>query len=187
LSIKHAILGLLVGGPLHGYGLKAAYEEQLVPGASLNIGQVYPALDRLQQDGLVSVEVVSQSERPDRKVYTLTEAGRHELQAWLQSPSRPEVDLRHETYLKVMLAYRLAREAPGSVDLLGVIDAERHIYLERLHELTLARARAEKEQTQLPTLLLLDLAILRLGAFHQWLEHCEELFRLGPGAGAGGQ
>src|SRR5262245_4019178 len=75
LSIKHASLGLPADGPLDGYGLKAAYEAELVPGAALNIGQVYPALDKLQADGLVTVDVVPQEDRPDRKVYTLTEAG----------------------------------------------------------------------------------------------------------------
>src|SRR5205823_328639 len=65
LSIKHAILGLLAGGPLHGYDLKAAYESDLVPAARLNYGQVYTTLDRLHRDGLVVPEVVSQSERPD--------------------------------------------------------------------------------------------------------------------------
>jgi DNA-binding PadR family transcriptional regulator len=177
LSIKHAILGLLTAGPLHGYGLKSAYEEQLVPGASLNIGQVYPALERLQQDGFVTAEVVPQSERPDRRVYTLTEAGRRELESWLATPGRPEVDLRNETYLKLMLAWRLSRIAPAGVDPLAVVDAERRVVLERLHELTAARAQAEKEGGALATLLLLDLAVLRLNAFHQWLDRCEEQFR----------
>jgi DNA-binding PadR family transcriptional regulator len=179
LSIKHAILGLLTGGPLHGYGLKSAYEEHLVPGATLNIGQVYPALDKLQQDGQVTVEVIPQSERPDRKVYTLTDAGRRELDEWLKAPSRQETDPRNETYLKLMLAWRLSRQAPGSIDPFAVIDAERRACLARLHELTAARARAEKDRDGLPTLLLLDLAIVRLDAFHRWLDRCEEAFRQG--------
>jgi len=177
VSIKHAILGLLADGPLHGYGLKAAYEGELVPGASLNIGQVYPALDRLQADGHVTVEVVSQTERPDRKVYTLTEAGRKELRSWLSTPGRVEVDLRNETFLKLMLAWRLSRWPGSTVDALAILDAERRVCLDRLHELTQARAREEKEQARGETLLLLELAILRLEAFHKWLDRCEETFR----------
>jgi DNA-binding PadR family transcriptional regulator len=180
LSIKHAILGLLAEGPLHGYGLKAAYEAELVPGSTLNIGQVYPALDRLQADGHVTVEVVSQSERPDRKVYTITDAGRQELARWLDAPSKPELDLRNETYLKLMLAWRLSRRGQG-VDAIRVLDGERRECLRRLHELSEARARAEREGGAAPTLLL-DLAILRLNAFHQWLDRCEEMFRA-PGEG----
>jgi DNA-binding PadR family transcriptional regulator len=176
LAIKHAILGLLVDGPLHGYGLKAAYEGDLVPESRLNIGQVYPALDRLQADGHVTVEVVSQSERPDRKVYTITEAGRQELHHWLDTPSRVELDLRNETYLKLMLAWRLSRRAQ-KVDALRVLEGERRACLARLHEWTQRRAREEAKGSALPTLLLLDLAILRLNAFQQWLDRCEEQFR----------
>jgi DNA-binding PadR family transcriptional regulator len=177
LSIKHAILGLLTDGPLHGYGLKSAYEKQLAPPTKVNIGQIYKALDTLQQEGQVTGEVIEQSERPDRREYTLTEAGRRELQQWLASPTTQEADPRNETYLKLMVAWRLSRQAPGSVDPLAVVDAERRACLAELHNLQAARTREEKQGAPLPTLLLLDLWIFRLNAFHQWLDRCEELFR----------
>jgi DNA-binding PadR family transcriptional regulator len=177
LSIKHAILGLLTDGPLHGYGLKSAYEKQLAPPTKVNIGQIYKALDTLQQEGQVTGEVIEQSERPDRREYTLTQAGRRELQRWLASPTTQEADPRNETYLKLMVAWRLSRQAPGTVDPLAVVDAERRSCLAELHALTARRAREEKQGAPLPTLLLLDLWIFRLNAFHQWLDRCEELFR----------
>src|SRR5438128_11022545 len=88
MSIKYAILGLLADRPLHGYELKAAYEAELVPATQLNYGQVYTTLERLARDGLVAHEVVSQTERPDKKVYALTREGRRALQEWLATPSR---------------------------------------------------------------------------------------------------
>src|SRR5262249_51925131 len=122
-------------------------------------------------------EVVSQSERPDRKVYTITDAGRQELERWLAAPTKLELDLRNETYLKLMLAWRLSRRGQG-VDAVRVLDGERRECLKQLHQLSEARAQAEREGV-VPTMLLLDLAILRLGAFHQWLDRCEEQFRAG--------
>jgi DNA-binding PadR family transcriptional regulator len=175
LSIKHAILGLLANGPLHGYGLKSAYESELVPNTTLNIGQVYPALDKLEEAGHVIAEKVAQTERPDRKVYTLTEAGRRELESWLSSPSRQDVDLRNETFLKLMLAWRLSQSGGGTGPL-KILEAERRSCLERLHELTAQRAQAEKDGA-VAALLLLDLAISRLSAFTQWLDRAEEVFR----------
>src|SRR5229473_3031468 len=112
MSIKHAILGLLADGPLHGYELKTAYEENLVPASQLNYGQVYATLERLGRDGLVAHEVVSQTERPDKKVYALTEGGRTELHTWLETPSRLDLDLRNETFLKLILARRLTGADP---------------------------------------------------------------------------
>jgi DNA-binding PadR family transcriptional regulator len=176
MSIRHAILGLLSEGPLHGYGLKAAYEESLVPGASLNIGQVYPALERLQTDGHVTSEVVAQSERPDRKVFTITDAGRRELANWLATAAPRESDLRNETFLKVSLALRLRRQG-GDADPFAVIAVARRETLKSLHELTAAREQAERDGGALPEMMLLELAILRQNAFHQWLDRCEEMLR----------
>jgi DNA-binding PadR family transcriptional regulator len=172
LSIKYGILGLLTDGPLHGYELKAACEEELVPASRLNFGQVYTTLDRLQRDGLVGHEVVSQSERPDKKVYALTAEGRRQLQDWLATPSPPETDPRHETALKLVLARRLKAADP-----LKVVAAERRAGFERLREASQARARARKEKTPLATLMFLDLTVLQLEAFLKWLDRCEELLR----------
>jgi DNA-binding PadR family transcriptional regulator len=143
-----------------------------VPSGQLNFGQVYTTLDRLQRDGLVAHEVVSQSERPDKKVYALTEAGRKELHEWLSTPSRLELDLRNETFLKLMLARRL-----DDADPLAVLATERWACFERLHEVTQSRARAGRDRETLQTLLLLDLAVLRLEAFLKWLERCEEALK----------
>jgi len=53
VSVKHAFLGLLAEGPLHGYELKLSFEERLLPSSPLNYGQVYGSLERLERDGLV--------------------------------------------------------------------------------------------------------------------------------------
>jgi DNA-binding PadR family transcriptional regulator len=185
LSIRHAILGLLADGPLHGYGLKAAYEKELVPGGKVNIGQVYQALDKLEPEGHVTVEVVPQSERPDRKVYTLTEKGRRELEAWLRTPSERGLELRNESFLKLVLAWRLSHR-PGTgvkADPVAVLEGERRVCLAQLHELTGARARAERERAPLPALVLLELAVGRLTAFHGWLERAEEMICAAEGQG----
>ncbi len=172
MSIKYAILGMLADRPLHGYELKAAYEEDLVPATQLNYGQVYTTLERLGRDGLVAHEVVSQTERPDKKVYALTEGGRKELKEWLSTPSALDLDLRNETFLKLMLARRLEGADPREV-----LDVERRACLERLHEVTKARAQADKAKAPAQTVLLLDLALLRLEAFIKWLERCEEVLK----------
>jgi DNA-binding PadR family transcriptional regulator len=168
VSIKHAILGLLAEGPAHGYDLKAAFEE-VAPETSLNYGQVYSTLARLENDALVTPEVVPQEKQPDKKVYALTDAGRRELREWLKTPATHELDVRNETFLKIMLARRL----PGA-DPLAVVALERRRAFERLHEVTAARAEAERQKMGAPRRLLLELAVLRLEAFLKWLDRCEE-------------
>jgi DNA-binding PadR family transcriptional regulator len=170
MSIKHALLGLLSDGPRHGYELKSAYEDSLVPEENLNFGQVYTTLERLSRDGLVAHDVVRQSERPDKKVYELTREGRKELREWLTTPSRQDLDLRNETFLKLMLARRLKGVSPAEV-----LAIERQSCFQRLHDTTRAKAQAIKKKSPLPSILLLELAVLKLEAFLKWLDRCEEL------------
>jgi DNA-binding PadR family transcriptional regulator len=159
---------------LHGYELKAAYEEELVPSpeTQLNYGQVYATLERLARDGLVEHEKVSQSERPDKKVYVLTEKGRQQLQDWFAKPAALDLDLRNETFLKLMLALRLREYDPREV-----LAVERRTAFAKLHEVTQARAEAVRGPASLQTILLLDLAMLRLDAFVKWLDRCEEAMK----------
>jgi DNA-binding PadR family transcriptional regulator len=172
LSIKFALLGLLADGPLHGYDLKAAYEAELVPKGHLNYGQVYATLERLSRDGLVAHDRVPQAERPDKKVFELTKEGRRELRQWLETPSRPDLDLRNELFLKLVLARRLRGGDP-----LAVLAGERRACFERLHEAAQARKQAEKEGASLPVLLLVELAALKLEAYLKWFDRCEALLR----------
>jgi DNA-binding PadR family transcriptional regulator len=165
-------LGLLSEGPRHGYELKALYDEALVPTAKLNFGQVYPTLDRLKRDGWVEQDLVSQDERPDKKVYSLTKEGRRRLLAWMDTPVPLNLDIRNETFVKLMLARLMANGRP-----LAVLKVEKRACLTRLHEATLARAKAREADEPLQTVLLLDLAVLRLEAFMKWLEGCDEMLR----------
>jgi DNA-binding PadR family transcriptional regulator len=172
MSVRHAILGLLVDGPLHGYEIRSLYEKELVPSSRLNIGQVYTTLERLVRDGLVKPARVAQADRADKKLYELTAGGRRIVEDWLRTPTTPDPDLRNEAFLKLMLARRLK-----GIDALDVLRVERRAGFERLHELTQARAGAARAGSELEAALLLDLGVLRLEAFMKWLERCEETIR----------
>ncbi len=170
MPIKHAMMGLLSRGPVHGYDLKNEFEAAMAPDGELNFGQVYSTLDRLRRAGLVGQRRVSQNDRPDKKVYQLTAAGRSELARWLSSPQELSLELRNETYLKLMVARRLDWADP-----LEVLAVERRGCLTRLHELLRAKAKAEADGAPVQTLLLLELGLHRIEAFAKWLDRCEEI------------
>ena len=169
MSIKHVILGLLADTPMHGYDLKLVYENALAPLGKLNVGQVYTTLDRLEQAGLVRPEKVIQGPRPDKIVYQLTPEGSAELNNWLSQPTKIDLDLRNETFLKLMIAQR-----SPSVDALAVLKQERSACFASLHNLTVALGELEQRGAPLSQILLLDLTIHRLNSFIQWLDRCEE-------------
>ncbi len=72
-----------------------------------NYGSLYPTLKRLEQEGLVTSERQAGDGKPDRKVYTITDAGRGVLQRWLETPAEPTPP-RNELLLKLFLG----RQAP---------------------------------------------------------------------------
>ena len=86
MSLKHALLGFLDYTPMTGYELKQCFDQSIRHFWNANLSQIYPALSRMAEEGLLTVEVEYQEDRPNRKVYTITDAGCEELQRWLQEP-----------------------------------------------------------------------------------------------------
>lgn len=103
--MKQLFLAFLDAGPAHGYQLKQRYDALFAPvWPPINIGQIYVTMGRLERDGLVDRQVVAQADRPDRKVYELTDLGRKTLDEWLSEP--PQVPaLDSDIVLKLMAAH----------------------------------------------------------------------------------
>jgi len=97
---QFALMGLLSLGEMSGYDLKQLSEWSVGHFWREGYGQIYPSLKRLAAGGLVKKRTEHNTGRPDRIVYTLTAAGRRELQAWLRVQAEPEVP-RNELLLKV--------------------------------------------------------------------------------------
>ena len=72
------ILAVLGDGPSHGYAIARAVELLSDGALHMKEGTLYPALRVLEQDGLIVGNWEAQPKGADRKVYTLTEAGRKE-------------------------------------------------------------------------------------------------------------
>ncbi len=70
---------LEVLGPLHGYGVGRRIEETSRNQLTLNYGTLYPALLKLEQEGLVSAEWGQSENNRRAKFYSLTPAGRKQL------------------------------------------------------------------------------------------------------------
>jgi DNA-binding PadR family transcriptional regulator len=162
--VQEVLLALLSEGGSYGYQLRARLHLALGPLAqSLNAGQVYVTLGRLEKQVLVSSERVEQSDRADRKVYTLTGAGRDRVAEWLRDTSWPK-PAPAEFHLKLVAA-----AAAGLADPVRLVDAQRHALLEALAAAQRA-ALAEPEGSVAG--LLLEGVVLRLQADLRWLEAC---------------
>lgn len=131
MSLKHAILGFLNYKPATGYELKAIFDNSVRHFWPADQAQIYRTLSDLTREGLATIEVVVQEDRPNRKVYSINQAGREELRRWLTTPlSSPEP--RHAGLVQVFFAGQLSnaevqamfeRAAEQTRQVLAVYDA----------------------------------------------------------------
>jgi DNA-binding PadR family transcriptional regulator len=164
--VQEVLLALLAKEASHGYQVRARLQLALGPLAeALNAGHVYVTLNRLQKAGLVSSKRVGQVDRPDRKVYELTAAGRERVMEWLADTSWPK-PAPAEFHLKLVAA-----AAAGLGDPVRLVDMQRHALLAGLAE---AQRAALAEPDASVAGLLLEGVVLRLQADLRWLEACAE-------------
>ena len=100
--VTYGILGLLAfWGPLSGYDLKRLFDHTLAPMWGAAQSQIYKELRRMKELGWVDMQREEQESRPDRKIYSIADAGLTALRKWQAQP--PEVfQIRDELLLKVL-------------------------------------------------------------------------------------
>lgn len=88
MSLPHIILGMLRFGPRSGYDLDKILDNTIAFFWDADISSIYRHLTSMKEEGWVDFETVVQEDSPNKKVYSLTERGREELQRWLAEPGK---------------------------------------------------------------------------------------------------
>ncbi|MFJ9646495.1 PadR family transcriptional regulator [Streptomyces sp. NPDC101206] len=137
MSLRHAVLGLLAGGPASGYDLLRTFDVSLANVWPATQSQLYGELGKLEKSGLVTVA----AEGPrGRKEYAITPEGRSELHHWLTEVEPTQVR-RSDMLLRVFFLSQLERdEALTYLRRQAELAAERH---ERLTALGKSVAQGE--------------------------------------------
>jgi DNA-binding PadR family transcriptional regulator len=168
MSVRNAVLGLLAQRPRHGYELRAAF--QAVVGGEENWdvkpAQIYTTLSRLEQSGLIIEEAIEQDGGPEKRIYSITSAGRKILKEWFAAGIEPEHQ-RDEFFIKLMIGL-----ATGVADPYNLIHHQRNSLYQELHTITEHRSQADPK-TELASILLLDKAAMHLEADLRWLDMIE--------------
>lgn len=165
---QEVVLALLAKEPSHGYELRARIERALGPlAAGFNAGQMYVTLGRLEQAGMVTSTREAAAERPERRTYELTAAGRERVEEWLTDVAWPRPDLAN-FHLKLVVA-----AAGRLADPVEVIASQRRELVRRLRE---AQRAALSEADGSDASLLLEGVVLRIGADLTWLDECERVW-----------
>ncbi len=163
--MRNILLALLAEGPRHGYELRGTLVQcfgSLLP--VINPGQIYTTLQRLERDGLI-VGVDVPGDTRNKREYALTDAGRSELETWIDTPVA-STRLKDEFFMKLVLIG--SRSATVAARL---IDGQRREYLQSLRDLdALARDVAEDPVGAL----LVEGAQLHVEADLKWIDLCAQ-------------
>jgi DNA-binding PadR family transcriptional regulator len=181
MSLKFAILGLLNVMPMTGYDLKhQAFDATVRHFWPADQSQIYRTLSKLAEEGLVTVTVEAQDERPDRKVYAITEAGNNILTAWLKSETAVPT-LRDPLLVQLFFS----QEMPNA-DLLRVVAGQLAQHQHRLaifEQIPIPPADTHSDDRWLALQhLTLDFGLALEQAYVRWLIHCQEVIATLPDA-----
>jgi len=87
-----------------GYELDKVFKESLAYFWHAKGSQIYCELDSMERKGWLTSERVVQEEKPNKRVYTITDDGKAEFMDWLSSP---ETDIKNAVNIKTPLLMRV--------------------------------------------------------------------------------
>jgi DNA-binding PadR family transcriptional regulator len=164
MAIGHVLLGILEGGPAHGYDLKKLHDDWFPSAKPLAYGQVYATLARLAADGLVEVAETQQDGGPERTTYAITSAGTTHLTSWLTATEDAGPYAADELVRKTVTS--LLRGA----DTLDFLRRQRGTHLASMRRLLTVQATAGDVAARIA----IDHSISHLDADLRWLETAAE-------------
>ena len=146
--LKYALLGFLNYGDKTGYELKQSMDTSTQNFWHAKQSQIYMTLKRLEQSGLVISELEPQEGRPDRRVYTITDEGKTDLQKWLASPITTRGSRKELLLLKLFFSANIGREALSTQ-----LRLQRELHQQQLvHYQTVTKAAIEESACSGPGL-----------------------------------
>ncbi len=101
---RFALLGILSLGPASGYDIKKMMERTTNHFWREGDGSIYPILKQLLEEDMVSCELANTETDKPKKIYSITEDGKRELQDWLAEYPAPSQS-RNELMLKVFFGW----------------------------------------------------------------------------------
>lgn len=108
MNTKELLLSVLMREPATGYDIKKILANEVSQILDVSLSNLYPALNELAAEGLVTFEKIEQDNRPNKKVYAITPEGREAcIKALMEA--EPRHTLRSEFLFILVFASFLPR------------------------------------------------------------------------------
>lgn len=169
MALSYAILAALVNQPCSGYDLVKRFNKSVECFWSASHQQIYKALAKLEAEEAISAEKIEQENRPNKKLYTVTDSGRQSLQQWI-GEAEDVAPMKSELLVKLSVGHTVPTET-----LLKTLD----VYYQQHREKLRSYQSVSKQYAQVPQLSRenqFQYLALRAGIRQQlaWLAWCEE-------------
>jgi len=134
-NLGYALLGLMHKHPQSGYDLRKIFSSTSMKTYSDSPGAIYPALRRLQEQGLINGKLEEGSGLRRRQLFRLAPPGLAALKKWIRLPITRKDLLwaQQEIMLRFAFAHQVVGAAPA-IALLKSLEAELKTYIPVLHE-----------------------------------------------------
>ena len=172
--LGYALLGLIQLKPSSGYDLRKTFAETAMGNYSSSPGAIYPALERLESQGLVRGVVENTTGLRRRRLYKLTPKGTLELKKWLARRVEQADVMRGAQELMLRFAFTdqaLGRDA--AIAFLQQFRAALKPYTAGLE----AYLRANAERMPLSGRLALECGIRSYRSLSEWIEYAIRQYR----------
>lgn len=103
MSLRDAVLTALLDGESSGYDLAKEFDASVANFWMATPQQLYRELERLAEQGLIQARVVHQERRPNKRMYSLTDAGHESIRHFTARAPKPAA-IRDELMIKVAAA-----------------------------------------------------------------------------------
>ncbi|GGT27995.1 PadR family transcriptional regulator [Streptomyces chromofuscus] len=104
MALRNAVMAALLEGEASGYDLAKGFDASVANFWTATPQQLYRELERMERDGLVAARVVEQERRPNKRLFSLTEAGLAAVRAYVAEPPARPTAIRDELMVKVQCA-----------------------------------------------------------------------------------
>lgn len=183
MSLKHIMLGML-HEPYSGYDIKKRFDKSLRSFWRAELSQIYPLLQKMEKEGLLSVKSDASDIGPTRRVYKRSAKGRNELQSWLQGG--PTVGTEKIAYLAQVFFLANLDDDEKAIEFMQELREHMAEWLDTLQSAEQEwKSNDPRYPDKLPDedfypQLTLDLGLIKVRANVEWCDRCIERIRARP-------
>ncbi|RED39662.1 PadR family transcriptional regulator [Paenibacillus sp. VMFN-D1] len=155
-TLSYGLLAFLAREPGSGYDVML----KIQPFWQAKHSQIYPLLAQMEENELLSSHWVKQCDKPDKKVYSITDSGIRKLKEWMYKPL-PDPVTRDELSMKTFCMWMTDRD--NAID---IVESRKSYFIRRLESFQSMQGKVTEEHKKFGTREFYDHLLIQKGIFN---------------------